>query len=346
MILPEEYIIEKFYTYGYQPKRNKYNKTYQCGCPICREGKSLGIKRRCFYIPKNNNIFCHNCGWSSVPIKWIEKVSGLTYAQILDEANKYDTSKVYDFKDTVIKKEYVAPTLPTDSINLFDKTQVTFYKDNEVVRSCLKLIKERRIHKAINKPKALYVSLKDKSHKNRLVIPFYNDKGDIVFYQSRTVLPTDNPTKAKYISKIGSDKALYGINNIDSDINYLFLFEGPINAMFTKNGLAVAGISKGNHLFTQTQQDQLDKFKFFNRVWVLDSQWIDKTSLVKSEKLLQNGEMVFIWPEKYGKRLKDFNDIAMKYNLNEVTIDFILDNSFTQLQGLIKLAEIKKAHRN
>jgi len=346
MILPEEYIIEKFYTYGYQPKRNKYNKTYQCGCPICREGKSLGSKRRCFYIPKNNNIFCHNCGWSSPPLKWIEKISGLTYTQILDEASKYDTSKVYDFKDVVIKKEYVAPTLPTDSINLFDKTQVNFHKDNEVVRACLKLIKERRIHKSINKPKALYVSLKDKVHKNRLVIPFYNEHGDIIFYQSRTVIQSDGDIKSKYTSKMGSDKSLYGINNVKDDLNYIFLFEGPINAMFTKNGLAVAGISKGDHLFTETQQQQLTRFQFYNRIWVLDSQWIDNTSLVKTEKLLDKGETVFIWPAKYGKKLKDFNDIVMKYSLNEITPEFIIENSFTGLMGMVKLAEIKKASRN
>lgn len=343
MILPEEYIIEKFYTYGYQPKRNKYNKTYQCGCPICREGKSFGTKRRCFYIPKNNNIFCHNCGWSSPPIKWIEKVSGLSYSQILVEASKYDTTKVYDFKDTVIKKEYVAPTLPDDCINLFDVTQVKFYKNDEVVKACLKLIKDRKLHKAINKPKALYVSLKDKTHKNRLVIPFYDERGDIVFYQSRAVLPTD--TKAKYTSKVGSDKSLYGINNVDVDSNHVFLFEGPINAMFTKNGLAVAGISKGNHLFTQVQEDQLKRYQFLTRVWVPDSQWIDKTSLVKTEKLLNDGESVFIWPEKYGKKLKDFNDICIKYNLNEITHDFIIEHTYTDLQGLVKLAEIKKACR-
>jgi len=346
MILPEEYIVEKFYTYGYQPKRNKYNKTYQCGCPICREGASLGVKRRCFYIPKNNNIFCHNCGWSSTPFRWILKVSGLTYIDLIEEVKKFDSTNYTELKDVEIEKTYVAPTLPDDAINLFDKTQVKFYKDNKVVVECLKLIKERRLHKAINKPKALFVSLKDKTHKNRLIIPFYNEKSEVVFYQSRTVLQSDNDNKSKYTSKIGSDKSLYGINNVIEDLNYVFLFEGPINAMFSKNGLAVAGISKGDHLFTETQQQQLTRFQFYTRIWVLDSQWIDNTSLVKTEKLLDKGETVFIWPAKYGKKLKDFNDIVMKYSLNEITPEFIIENSFTGLMGMVKLAEIKKASRN
>lgn len=343
MILPEEYIIEKFYTYGYQPKRNKYNNTYQCGCPICREGKSLGVTRRCYYIPKNNNIYCHNCGWSSPPLKWIEKVAGLSYFQIVEEVKKYDTTKVHEFKDHVIEKVYTTPTLPDDVINLFDKQQVTFHKDNPVVRKCLQLIKERRLHKAVNKPKALFLSLKDVAHKNRLIIPFYNEKNEVIFYQSRTVLLEDQGRKSKYTSKIGSDKSLYGINNVDNDLSYVFLFEGPINAMFAKNGLAVAGISKGNHLFTQVQQDQIKRLQFHKRIWVLDSQWIDDTSFVKTKKLLTQGETVFIWPEKYGKKLKDFNDICMKYRLNEITTEFIVENSYDELTGILKLAEIKKA---
>ena len=68
------------------------------------------------------------------------------------------------------------------------------------------------------------------------------------------------------------------------------------------------------------------------------------TSLDKTKKLLEQGERVFIWPEKYGKQLKDFNDICMKYNLDEITPDFVIANSFTHLQGMVLLSQIIKAH--
>ena len=51
--LPEDFVILKFFELGFYPKYNKFNNVYQCSCPICREGKSLGKKRRCYYIPKN-----------------------------------------------------------------------------------------------------------------------------------------------------------------------------------------------------------------------------------------------------------------------------------------------------
>jgi hypothetical protein len=58
--------------------------------------------------------------------------------------------------------------------------------------------------------------------------------------------------------------------------------------------------------------------------------------------LLHQGEKVFLWPEKYGKRFKDFNDIAMYCNINEITESFIQKNTCEGLTGIIKLAEIKK----
>ena len=60
MVLPEAYIVQKFYQYAGQPKYNRLAKTYQGGCPVCREGKSWGKKRRLFFVVKDN-ISYYNC---------------------------------------------------------------------------------------------------------------------------------------------------------------------------------------------------------------------------------------------------------------------------------------------
>ena len=83
MDIPEEYIIQKFYQYAGYPKYTKSTNTYTGGCPICREGSSWGRKSRAYYIPKNNAICCHNCGWYSKTLNWIIEVSGLTYNDCL-----------------------------------------------------------------------------------------------------------------------------------------------------------------------------------------------------------------------------------------------------------------------
>lgn len=340
--LPEEYVVKSFYEYAYFVKHNKYNNTYQASCPVCREGKSFKKQKRCYYIPKNDNIYCHNCGWSSKPLKWIQEVSGKQVSEILEEVKSYD-----GYRDVSIEEEpvvYKSDTLPKDSINLSDPQQLEFYKHNPIVSAALVLIKNRRLDTAVNKPECLYLSLVDYTHKNRLVIPFKNEKGDIVFYQSRTILPKDDFERPRYIGRIGEEKTLFNIDKVDSSFQSVFIFEGPFNAFFTKNSVAVAGISdRGHAMFTARQQQQADTLlKWYNRIWVLDSQWLDATSLKKTEILLNDGEKCFIWPEKFGRLYKDFNDVCMACKVDEIRHKFIEDNTFEGLEGIVRLTEIKK----
>ena len=345
--LPEDFVILKFFELGFYPKYNKFNNVYQCSCPICREGKSLGKKRRCYYIPKNENIFCHNCGWSGKPLRWIKEVSGTTDKDIIKELKDH----VPDAEDIVERSEDTKPnfkvaTLPKDSINLSDELQLNFYNSSNVVTAVRHLIKERRLDTAINKPSSLYVSLTDMVHKNRLVIPFFNEHDEIEFYQTRTVLNKDNKVKPKYLGKVNAEKTLFNIDRVSNDHDCVYIFEGPINAFFTKNSIAVAGITERGKSFTQRQEEQLNTtLKWYDKTWILDSQWVDQASLVKSEVLLKQGERVFIWPEKFGKRFKDFNDIAIACKIDEIKWSFIEKNTFDGIEGIVRLSEIKK-YRN
>ena len=344
--LPEEFIVQKFYELGYYPKTNKYNNTYQCSCPICREGSasSFGKKKRCYYIPKNDNIFCHNCGWSSKPLTWITRVSGKTVAEVIQDVESFtgESEVFFEVEQTVVKP--LTEKLPKDSINLNDSQQVNFYKSNPIVSASLNLIRTRRLDTAVNRPDSLYLSLTDRVHKNRLVIPFKNEHNDIEFYQTRTILPQDSKARPKYISRIDSEKILFNIDKVSRESDHVFIFEGPLNAFFTKNSVAVAGITdKGNAMFTIKQQKQIDTtLKWQERIWVLDSQWIDNASLKKSEILLLNGEKVFIWPEKYGVKYKDFNDICIAYKLDEISGEFIKKNTFEGIEGVVRLSVIKR----
>ena len=233
--LPEDFVILKFFELGYYPKYNKFNNVYQCSCPICREGKSLGKKRRCYYIPKNENIFCHNCGWSGKPLRWIKEVSNTTDEDIIKELREH----VPDVEDIISRSEDTKPnfkvtTLPKDSINLSDKLQLDFYNNSNIVTAVRHLIKERRLDTAVNKPSALYVSLTDMVHKNRLVIPFFNEHDVIEFYQTRTVLNKDKKVKPKYLGKVNAEKTLFNINRVSSDHDCVYIFEGQLTPFLLK----------------------------------------------------------------------------------------------------------------
>ena len=338
MIIPQEYSIQKFLQLSGYPKQKNRGRIIEAGCPICREGNSWGKKRRLYYIIKDDHIFCHNCGWTGNPVKFIQETENKTYHEILEEAKTYDVLP----KDInlEVKKEIQQQqeSLPHDSINLFDLHQLQYYSDNDVVKKCLDLLSSRRLSTAINRPKTMYVSLTDFTHQNSLILPFYYIDNSIVFYQSRTVIPTEK--LPKYLSKVGSEKSLFNVNNIDPELNDIFIFEGPIDACFVRNSVAVAGIQESKSSFTSKQKSQLAIFPLMRKVWVLDSQWQDKAARIKTGKLIESGESVFIWPEEYGTRFKDFNDMAIALGTNEIPHKFILDNSYAGLKARVILSSI------
>jgi hypothetical protein len=335
--LPEDFIVSKFYQYAGSPKYNRGTNVYQASCPICREGKSWLKKRRCYYIVNKNMIHCHNCGWHGNPINWVMEVSGSSFSEILKESQNYDTIDIESFNHTKFKK--VDYELPCDCIDLEDNEQLDFFRNHPVIEKALSTLQERRLLNAINRPQKYYLTLNDYTHQNRLIIPFYDENNKIVYYQSRKLIDVDN--KPKYLSKKNAERSIFNINNVSENIPYLFVTEGPLDATFVKNGIAVAGISEsGGEIFTPKQKQQIQLFPLHEIIFVFDNQWNDHTSKRKSKALLDCGKKVFIWPKEYSK-FKDLNEICTSYNLNEFPHKFIVKNSFEGMTGQMKLAEIK-----
>ena len=330
--LPQEYIENILNTHIGKLRYDKYTKNYIGSCPICREGKSWGKKTRFFYYPSTNRCFCFNCGYSEGILKFILDVTNKTFGEILREVK----TTQYDFKEKVVEPEIIPDDLPKDPINLTDSKQIEYWNDNPHVKKCLNLIKKRKLDIAINKPKTFWFSLTDWIHKNRLILPFYDDNGKIDYFQSRKIYDSDTESP-KYLGKKGDIKGLFNFDNIDERHDNLYIFEGPIDSCFVKNGVAVAGIQdNSNKMFTEKQENQIKKYPWMKKIWVLDNQITDKPACNKSKKLLKLDQHVFIWPESY-KHYKDFNDICIDKGWNEIPVSFILENTFTSIRGLIKL---------
>jgi hypothetical protein len=320
-ILPEDYVVTKFYQFVGGPTKNKYNNTYQGSCPMCREGSSWLKKKRFYFIPQKNVLFCHNCGYSKSPINWISEICNLTFTEILKEINESNID-ILSYEEE--KPKFVVDTLPKDCINLLDENQVKFYKNNQIVKKALQFLSDRFLLNSINKPKTFYLSLTDKIHKNRIVIPFFDENGKVVHYQSRTILESDTLVRPRYLSKLNSEKTIFNIDRVDPSYDTIFIFEGPLNSCFVKNGIAVGGIQENSYqLFTSRQEEQMIKYPFHKKIWVLDSQWKDKAAFIKTKKLLDLKESVFIWPENIGKKFKDFNDVIISIKDNHISPDFI-----------------------
>lgn len=336
--LPREMVEKYIFMYGNKPYHLS-NGQINAGCPICHEGKSWGRKRRMYYIPDDNFIYCFNCGRSWSPVGWIMEVTGKTFREIMVEANTYsfisDNGSIRFFGENIIDKD---PTekeedLPKDTITLDSNLQKLYYSGNKFVEMALSFIEQRRLNHAINVPK-YGISLKDKIHKNRVVIPFTDLDGTIPFYQTRKLVQSDY--FPKYLSKRNADKTVFGIDKVDLDFPYLFITEGPIDSCFLKNGVSLAGLK-----YSEYQQNQLSNFFTHKRIWVLDNDFrTNDTVMGQYEKLVENGETVFIWPKEYSK-YKDINEYCIDKEQDSFSSDVIIDNAYKGLRATQILRGIK-----
>ena len=324
MELNQEFLIETFYSYCKRPLHKRYQNVYNAECPVCKEGKSSGRSRRLFYFPSKQYFFCHNCSKSWQPFEWVKEVTSLTVPEIL-KRNREKSGEINIYKKPEPIKQAIIDDLPEDSIDLTDPTQVEFYKDNKFVKIALQYIESRKLLTAINTCRKFYISLTDKIHKNRLVIPFINDN-KTVCYQTRALTQNQFP---KYLTKFG-EKELFGLSNIDSSIPYVFVFEGPIDSMFIKNGVALAALSP-----TEKQAQQLSNLIGYQQIYVIDNDKNNKQTSRKVDKFIKEGKTVFVWPKDL-IRFKDFNEICTELELNEISWKFVVSNSFKGQQALLK----------
>jgi hypothetical protein len=314
--LPESYILNKFYAHAIEPSFRKHDGTYNAACPVCKEGRSLGKKKRLFFYPKTNTFHCFNCSKTWSAYAWITNVCNITKDELDQEisTNTFSTDVSKRNNIEIIRHREV-PNLPHDSINLFDEVQKNYYAKNGAFYKASEYIKRRRLHTAINKSPNLFISLTDFTHKNRICIPFYDRSNKTVFYQTRCI---DN-THPRYLGKLGADKTVFGIDRVTNDIPYIFLFEGPIDAMFVRNGVSLAGLT-----ISERQASQLAEFPFHKKIWVMDNPKFDETANKKTKELVSQGEHIFLWDSDMP--YKDFNDMCVDKAIDEVDYKIISSN--------------------
>lgn len=305
-------------------------------CPVCGEGESRGKKKRFFYFLNDDYMYCHNCNLSWTPYWWIKEVTGMSFKEIKADIFNYTGEDIQfelmQIRSDDTEKEFELPDLPGECVNLRNPQQMKFYNDNFIVKKAKKYCEDRRLFTAINAPKHLYVCIKDNYHNNRLVIPYMEDNNKIGCYVSRSLL--DNDKRAKYLIKFNSDKPIFNFNKIDESYPYIFLFEGQIDSMFVKNGVAISGI----HL-TNKQEKLIDSyFPFHKRIWVFDNYRNEGSEVRKKivEKL-KSGETVFLYDDEFSN-FKDLNDFCTKKEKDFVDPSLILNSSYTGNKGILKMS--------
>lgn len=298
-------ILRKYFNLVLPRETISRQNSYNFKCQICGDGKSKHKKRGYLLLFKDKWIYkCHNCSISMLAEKWLKEYFPILYRQYIIDLIKNDESKPDDkeVRCSFIKKEEVyneEKEVKTFVPILKEKTQLFI----DAIDFCI----SRKIPE--NVWKRWFVSVSGK-YKNRIIIPFYDDKNKIYFYQARA-LRNQEP---KYLCRLG-EKEFYNIYNVDKN-SPIQVTEGPVDSLFLSNSIAILGCSLSNENFYKIKQ--LGKI-----FWLFD---FDDAGLKASNEYITRGESVFLW-KKYAKEVG--LPEREKFDINDLMIFFNRERPFT-----------------
>ncbi len=151
----------------------------------------------------------------------------------------------------------------------------------------------------------LYVDDDSSYIKNRIVIPFKNSKGNMYFYQARTITGEE----PKYKNAISDLRPIFNYYEADFE-KPVMIVEGPIDSLFLENAVALCGVKY------DTRMTDSIKYKYF----IFDD---DGAGRKTAQEHLEKKEYVFLWKKfKHDHQISsdkklDFNDLSIMLGVDK-----------------------------
>ena len=311
----------------------KNDNLYNFRCPFCGDSQKNKFKARGYVFEKKGGLFfkCHNCSVGTNIrglVDHIDPVMGDQYGLEHFREGKSvrkvtpDMKNEIDFKPKFKTKhgtyDFLRPLLDSDNPALdyvtkrkipVDRLNGLFWVEDVQSLETVSTKYEGRIL----------------GNESRLVIPFYDIKGNLFAFQARAI--DNNPLR--YITiKIKEDHPL--VYNLDK-VNFnekVYVTEGPFDSMFLPNCLAVGGSDLSR--IADVVSDH---------VLVFDNQPRNKEVVRMMEKMCDKCSIV-IWPKNIIQ--KDINDMVLDGIAAPEILDIINRNTFNSLSARNAIAYWKK----
>lgn len=286
-------------------------------CPYCGDSKKKKNKKRgyLYEIKGNLNFKCHNCQFGTTFSKFLEKIDPVLHANFIKEKYFNGNNTKYSPIEKPVEKSYYSITKnylsSLESIDSLDNShKAKLYISNR------KIPKEfwSDLYLVENYSDWVNDFLENKLHGNtspRIVIPYRNKEGVIVGVQGRDYLGLE----IRYLkSKFNKDEEmLYNSNNVDWG-NTVYVTEGPFDAMFLENCVAVGS----SNLKSNFDKD--------NVVLIYDNDKRNREIVREMEQSINEGFKVFIWPDLFGAN--DLNELALIGMKKNEIINLVEKNVF------------------
>lgn len=308
-------------------------------CDICGDSKKDKTKKRLHLFSKpsweHDTINCFNCQASMSPWNYFKeyhpsvfpqyknelqqiKLSSLSFNTLFNSEEKSEIKEDLEFNVTFnfdVPKKPRPPLLfkPPESLIKLPKEAKEYLENRKVVYEDSWLYSNS----------ILEINGAELRLFNHIIIPFeYEDS----WFGFQAV----NINKKQYFIYLPQEN--YGLKlwnfyntNLDEPV---YFFESIFDAKSSglKNIVSLMGISIDKNI----------KSLYKTPIFVFDNQKVDEASYNETEKLLNEGEKVMVWPTN-ASTFKDLNDIAKRGVPLEKIANFVEANIYSGMEGLVKL---------
>ena len=316
--------------------RQKSEFLWNFKCPICGDSQKSKFKMRGYIYRRKSDLFytCHNCGTSISLGNFLKTVDRSLYREYQMERYKCESAGNVakpDFSFAMEKPVFekkLKINLPTIE-ELDDKHAARGYiRDRQIPQN-----KWNHIHYAENFSEFVTELLPDYDKKlydePRIVLPFYDEKGELIGFQGRAILKS----AVKYITIKTSDdnKKVYGLDTIDKS-KPVYVVEGPFDSLFLDNAIAMMDASLYNAISIVGNLDY---------VFIYDNEPRNLDVCRHMLKTIQMGKKICIWPSHIQK--KDINEMILT-GFKSAQIQSIIDsNTFSDLRAMLEYSKWSKS---
>ena len=297
-----------------------------CRCPLCGDSQKNKNKCRGYFYERDARYYykCHNCGAAMTVSGVLEKVNPSLYSEFRLEWLKEKSGATQDIRGITNTNtaQKLASKMNVHRGKLKHVLKISELEPNHAARIYLenRLIPESKFDELFYTDDFAKVAEQVNSQtvlqqEARIVIPFYDDKKNIIGVQGRAL----DSKALRYITikASGHERLFYNLHNINVN-KKIYVTEGPFDSMFLPNAVAMVGASKSVNL--------PDKLRLRDVVFCLDNEprSIEIVSMMRN--LIDKGHKVFI-PDSNLKH-KDINEMILSGDTIENIIEYIDNHTF------------------
>ena len=298
-----------------------------CRCFKCGDSKKNKSKTRGYFFEhKGNYVYkCHNCGFSCNLYGVLESVSPSLCKEYAFEVYKEKTPQPAEQP----KKEDNKPIFTELGVRLdllnADHKAVKYVHSREIPKE-----KYSNFSYCADFSKIMSSFNREGKQEARLVIPFYNDSGELIGVQGRALADCSDAIRYITLKREGEERLWYNLDKIDPKAT-VYVTEGPIDSMFLPNAVAMQGAG--------WLEELPDKIKNSKVVFIFDNEPRNTEIVNLLGKYIDKGRNVVVWPDDINK--KDINDMVLAYG-KALTIKLVMNNVYSGLKAKIKYTYWKK----